>query len=209
MKKPITDKMPYELFGNGTPPETTRERILECAQELFYSKGFHGVGIDEIAERAGVTKATFYNHFDSRDALTAETVRRADAQLHAQFMHAVRERAKWDPKAALLAMFDVLNEWFNHPDFSGCLFVKACMAFPNQHDPIHKAASQHYIVTASEISELAKAAGISDAESFSEEWVLLIEGALSHRVVTLDDRAAVVAKRLAEVTLDRWTATKP
>ena len=124
-------------------------------------------------------------------------------------MQAVRERANWDARAALLAMFDVLDDWFNHPDFSGCLFVKACMSFPNRNDPIHQAASQHYVVTADEVSELASALGIDEADRFAEEWVLLIEGALTHRVVTQDDRAASVAKRLAQATLDRWTTKEP
>ena len=78
MKKPVTDKMPHELFGDGAAPETTREKILECAQDLFYSRGFHAVGVDQIAENAQVTKATLYNHFESRDALTAAVIRRAD-----------------------------------------------------------------------------------------------------------------------------------
>lgn len=205
MRKSITDKMPHELFGDGKTPETTRERLLECAQDLFYSKGFNAVGIDEIAAKAEVTKATFYNHFESRDALIADVVRRADDQIHSQFMQQVRQRAPWDAKAALLAMFDVLDEWLNHPDFSGCLFLKACMAFPNKQDPIHQAASQHYVVTTRDVSELATAAGITCADQFAEEWVLLIEGALSHRVITQDDGAAEIAKRMAERILDHWT----
>ena len=204
----VSDKLPHQLFGDGTPPQTTRERILEQAQDLFYSKGFHAVGIDQIAERADVTKATLYNHFESRDELTAEVVKRADAQMHERFMQAVRERAGWDASAALLAMFDVLDEWFTHPDFYGCLFLKACMAFPNKHDPIHKAASAHYLVTARDVAEMAKSLGVAEADRFAEEWVLLIEGALSYRAVAQDDQAAKIARRIAETTLARWTAVR-
>ena len=204
MVERVSDKLPHELFGDGIPPETTRDRILEHAQDLFYSRGFHAVGIDQIVERAGVTKATFYNHFESRDALTVEVIQRADPQIHSRFMQTVRERAGWDPQSALLAMFDILDEWFNHPDFRGCLFLKACMAFPNRHDPIHKAAAAHYLVTARDVAGMATALGIQDAEQFAEEWILLIEGAVTFRAVTQDDRAAKIAKRMAEATLLRW-----
>lgn len=74
MVDPVSDKMPHELFGDGSPPATTRDRLLEHAQDLFYSRGFHAVGIDEIVRRAGVTKATFYNHFESRDDLIVEVI---------------------------------------------------------------------------------------------------------------------------------------
>ena len=204
MTRKATGKLPHELFGDGTPPETTRDRILEHGQDLFYSQGFHAVGINEIAAKAGVTKATFYNHFESRDELIAAVIQKADVQIHARFIKAVRERGGWDAKAGLLAMFDILDEWFNHPDFHGCLFLKACMAFPNEHDPIHKAASAHYVVTCQDIAKMASTLPIEDTETFAEEWILLIEGALSFRAVCQDDRAARIAKRLAEATLERW-----
>ena len=35
-----------------------RERILQCALELFYAKGYDAVGVQEIAQKAGITKPT-------------------------------------------------------------------------------------------------------------------------------------------------------
>ena len=37
-----------------------RERILQCALELFYAKGYDAVGVQEIAQKAGITKPTLY-----------------------------------------------------------------------------------------------------------------------------------------------------
>ncbi len=36
----------------------TRERILSCAEELFCMRGYDAVGVQEIVERAGITKPT-------------------------------------------------------------------------------------------------------------------------------------------------------
>ena len=41
-------------------------RIMECAKELFYAKGYDAVGVQEIALRAGVTKPTLYYYFGSK-----------------------------------------------------------------------------------------------------------------------------------------------
>ena len=49
----------------------TKRRIIDAAYELFYKDGFARAGVDAIAERAGVTKRTLYQHFDSKDALVA------------------------------------------------------------------------------------------------------------------------------------------
>lgn len=46
-----------------------RERIIQCAEELFYSKGYDAVGVQEIVDRAGVTKPTLYYYFGSKRGL--------------------------------------------------------------------------------------------------------------------------------------------
>jgi len=56
---------------------------------------------------------------------------------------AVQKMAGDDPKAQLLAFFDVLDVWFNAPDFRGCQFINAAAEFPNPHDPVHSVAAEH------------------------------------------------------------------
>lgn len=46
-----------------------REKILQCALELFYARGYDAVGVQEIAEKAGVTKPTLYYYFGSKYGL--------------------------------------------------------------------------------------------------------------------------------------------
>lgn len=46
-----------------------KERIIQCAEELFYSKGYDATGVQEIVERAGVTKPTLYYYFGSKKGL--------------------------------------------------------------------------------------------------------------------------------------------
>jgi TetR/AcrR family transcriptional repressor of nem operon len=56
--------------------EENRERIVAAASRLFREKGFDGVGLDTIMDRAGLTHGGFYRHFASKDALAAEAVAR-------------------------------------------------------------------------------------------------------------------------------------
>lgn len=46
-----------------------RKRILECAQRLFYAKGYDAVGVQEIVDLAGTTKPTMYYYFKSKQGL--------------------------------------------------------------------------------------------------------------------------------------------
>src|SRR6266853_90660 len=60
-----------------------RERILSSALDLFYRHGIHAVGVDAIAEAAATNKMTLYRHFDSKDLLVAECLRRLAAETDA------------------------------------------------------------------------------------------------------------------------------
>ena len=46
---------------------STRERILDVALDLFVAQGYDGTSLRQIAERLGVTKAALYYHFESKE----------------------------------------------------------------------------------------------------------------------------------------------
>ncbi len=52
----------------------TKNKIYETAAQLFTKYGFEKVSVDSIVEMAGVSKGTFYVHFDSKDALIAALI---------------------------------------------------------------------------------------------------------------------------------------
>ena len=43
-----------------------RAQLLDAAQEVFVASGYHAAGMDEIAERAGVSKPVLYRHFPGK-----------------------------------------------------------------------------------------------------------------------------------------------
>ena len=46
-----------------------REKLLACALDLFAKRGFDAVGVQEVAEAAGVKKPTLYYYFGSKSGL--------------------------------------------------------------------------------------------------------------------------------------------
>lgn len=53
-------------------PRETQQRLRSSAISLFAAKGFHGTGIREIAQGAGVTLSALYHHFGSKDDLLVD-----------------------------------------------------------------------------------------------------------------------------------------
>lgn len=94
----------------------------------------------------------------------------------------------------MLAFFDVLDVWFNAPDFRGCQFINAAAEFPNPHDPVHAVAADHKRKNRDFFRDLAAAAGAADPEAFADQYTALVEGTLVLRQVHgRDDAAKVIA----------------
>src|SRR5919107_916932 len=52
--------------GNRLPRDERRGQLLAAASEVFVDRGYHAAGMDEIADRAGVSKPVLYQHFSSK-----------------------------------------------------------------------------------------------------------------------------------------------
>jgi AcrR family transcriptional regulator len=60
--------------------ERRREQIVAAAAELFRRKGYRGTSIEDIGAAVGTTGPALYRHFESKEALLVELVRRAAAR---------------------------------------------------------------------------------------------------------------------------------
>jgi TetR/AcrR family transcriptional regulator, mexJK operon transcriptional repressor len=61
---------------NGRASARKRHAILNAATEVFLENGYLGTNMDEVADRAGVSKQTVYNHFSDKENLFIEIVTR-------------------------------------------------------------------------------------------------------------------------------------
>ncbi|HXH07098.1 MAG TPA: helix-turn-helix domain-containing protein [Vicinamibacterales bacterium] len=73
---------------------TSRERILAAVRSLLEEGAFHETTVEEVAERAGVSRATLYNHFGSRLGLVDAICESFDAN---PALVAVRQTDDLDP----------------------------------------------------------------------------------------------------------------
>jgi TetR/AcrR family transcriptional regulator, transcriptional repressor for nem operon len=70
------------------PRASVRDQLIESAVEVFHARGFNGCSVQDIVEAAGVPKGSFYNHFDSKEALGVEVVRAYTALVGAYVVEA-------------------------------------------------------------------------------------------------------------------------
>ena len=114
--------------------QSTRQRILEQAHQLILQQGFAATSLDQMLERAGVTKGAFFHHFDSKEQLAAALVDRYldDERRTFEATMGRAEKLSSDPLQQVLIGLALLEEMFAaleapHP---GCLV--AAFLYQNQ-----------------------------------------------------------------------------
>ena len=107
-----------------TPP---KERILTVVNRLFYEQGYLATGINQIITEAQVAKASFYQHFPSKEALVMKYIE----TYNISFLQELRriERQFTEPKAKILALFDHLADFSLAAECRGCTVMNLAVEF--------------------------------------------------------------------------------
>ncbi|WP_426478233.1 TetR/AcrR family transcriptional regulator [Chryseobacterium sp. CBSDS_008] len=118
-----------------------RERIVSTAMVLFHRQGYNNTGINQIIEEADVSKASFYQHFRSKDDLCIEF-------LNKRYDYWASELEKFTSSAEtvsekILKSFDFLIDINKREDFRGCSFLNILSEIPAGKEKIHQVIRDH------------------------------------------------------------------
>jgi AcrR family transcriptional regulator len=180
------------------PRPSARERLLAAADALFYSEGVHVVGVDRIVEQAGVTKASLYHTFGSKDELVRAYLEHHFATRQASIARILAAHAT--PRERLLGVFAELEKALAGSEFRGCRFISAS-AESRPGDASEVVADRYRSWLRSIFTELAAQAGAGNARQVGRQLALLYDGAAVAARMDKDRRAAAIVIRSAVVAL--------
>lgn len=108
-----------------------RKKLIDVALKAFARKGYASVGVQEIVNKAKVTKPTLYHYFGNKKGLLTAVLER-EFEI---FLNAIRPQAQ-APEDLVKALEVLTQKWFDfaqrHPDF---FYLYLSMSFlPSMHD---------------------------------------------------------------------------
>lgn len=134
--------------------KTTRQKLLEAGESLFLRKGFEGVSVRELSEKAGVNSALVNYHFQGKRNLYREVFRKRLAEIGAKRLAALEDavgEAEVPDLAKVIRVYvsgflgeilssremerflDLLSREMSHPGIATDIMVKEIAA------PLHRA----------------------------------------------------------------------
>jgi AcrR family transcriptional regulator len=180
---------------NSSP--SAPERILSAARSLFYREGIHATGVERIAQEAGVSKRTMYQHFPSKTQLVEEYLRGVHEAGGMPNEKALNVPGA-SPRNRLLAIFDSPPA----DRFRGCPFHNAAVEAADEMPAVHEVVHEHKLQFITRLTDVATQAGAKDPYQLGHQLAVLFEGATS-LATSLNDTAALLhARSAAEVLID-------
>ncbi|WP_144874502.1 TetR/AcrR family transcriptional regulator [Microbacterium sp. 1.5R] len=180
-------------------------RVLDAASRLFYDRGIHAVGVDTIAEVAGVTKKTLYDRFGSKETLVVSYLQHRDARWRDDL--AARLAAEEQPGIPrILAVFDHALAWSTANSPKGCSAVNArAEVGGDEGAPVLAEVSREKTWLLDLFAELCEEGGIDDPRGTAETLMLLYEGAIVTLGMGTFAEPFTTARRCAEGVLTART----
>lgn len=191
---------------NQRPAGSPAERIMAVATDLFYTQGYRATGINEVIEKSGVAKATFYSHFPAKDDLAVAYLERAREE-ELIYLDQCLAAAK-QPFERFLSVVASLKSWLIEHDFRGCPFINMASEVPNPDHRLRRVGIMLYeevrervkTLTEELIASDRKKYGHLDAQEVSDEYMVIMAGTLAlsglHRKLWPAERALMAVRRL-------------
>lgn len=82
-----------------------QERILRSSMKLFKKNGFDETLISDVARKAGISRATLYNYFPSKDSLLLGIAQKELTRLHKEVTVKMKEETPWDRLLYMMKLF--------------------------------------------------------------------------------------------------------
>lgn len=154
-----------------------KERILEVAGDLFCRRGYSEVGINEIIEKAETAKASFYQHFKSKECLCEvwlQTVHERSEQRRCALLGGSGTPAE---KAA--SYFDDLRDYLIESEYRGCPYSNTGSVVEDPEGRIARSIRAHKQATRAFFQRLCEQRfGLGDeARKVGDRLFLLYSGA--------------------------------
>ncbi|WCB91512.1 hypothetical protein DSM104299_00183 [Baekduia alba] len=173
-------------------------RVLVAAHALFTAHGVQAVGMDAIRDASGVSLKRIYRLFPTKERLVEAALRRRRAQVVAELEQATA--ALPTPQDRILAIFDLLGEWFAEPGYRGCEFLNAFGELGTNAEGVAAAVREHKGDWRTLFGTLVADAG--GPPQLADQLTLLANGAMATAAVLGRPETAADARAAASTLLD-------
>ncbi|NND62380.1 MAG: TetR/AcrR family transcriptional regulator [Flavobacteriaceae bacterium] len=115
--------------------EFDREKVIDQAKRVFWSKGYHGTSMQDLVDATQLNRSSIYNSFGSKMdlyKLTLESYARESAGI---FSEVAKQKKNAMESIGLIFLYE-MNRIFNDDEKNGCMIINSITEMGNQSEDL-------------------------------------------------------------------------
>lgn len=186
----------------------TNDKLLDAAEALFFTQGIAATPIDAVLARAGVSAASLYRGYPSKEALVAAALARRQGVWIQTWEAAIAEATTDEDR--LLAVFTAHDRFrANQAGARWCAFLGSAAEYAHPPVELADAVRLDSRELRRRLTELAVPLAHAEAARLAEELVLVVSGALAMRLREEGPDPTATARHVAVALLAAFAADRP
>lgn len=179
----------------------TQTKLLDAADQLLFTHGVVNTPVDKILELAGVSPATLYRAYGSKEGLVAAVLERRHREWLAVWDDAIARAP--DARARLLAVFDALERFQQRPERARwCAFLGTAAEYADPPPQLAAALRQESDSLRQRLESLAEPIAGAGAPGLASAVTLIVSGQLAMRLRPGQPEGVRSARAVAETLID-------
>lgn len=175
--------------------KSSEGKLLDAADKLLFTRGVESTPVDAILAEAGVSAATLYRGYRSKEALVAAALERRHSRWIDEWDAAIESTTGDEQR--LLAVFDALDSFRERPDGARwCAFLGTAAEYSSPTAELGEAVARDTDSLRRRLHELSLPLGCADPAGLAEELLLVVTGELAMRL-RQPDRSPSVGRQIA------------
>lgn len=180
---------------------STQTKLLDAADELFFTRGVSSTPVDVVLERAGVSPATLYRAYGSKEGLVAAALDRRHQAWLTVWDDAVEGAG--DDRERVLAVFDALEQFQARPDGARwCAFLGTAAEYAEPPAALAAAIGQETDSMRQRLEALVQPVVGAPSPLLVDALVLVVSGQLAMRLRDGATPDVAIARAVAGTLLD-------
>lgn len=180
--------------------KSSEDRLLDAVDDLVFSRGIESTPLDAVLSRAGVSAATLYRGFRSKEALIAAALERRHERWRVVWERAIA--AAPDDEERLLAVFDAVDAFARRPDGARwCAFLGTAAEYADPPAEIADAVARDSQYLRDRLRELASRLPCDDPDGLAEAIMVVLTGELAMRLRDRRRRRSTVGREIGRTLI--------
>lgn len=158
----------------GSKGENNRQLIVEAADQLFYTRGYHQTSFRDISDATGIPRGNFYYYFKTKDDILNAVVE-SRVQVYGDILKACEQKSS-DPRQRLLCFSNMLAHFEDNIVLTGCPIGTLCSELSKDEDDLQVVSRAVFVLMRNWLAKQFSALNCSDPDAKAMDLLARMQG---------------------------------